>query len=200
MKELGSGIGDSIRNRNLTSEYLPGDDLPTKYDLLNGKPIKDYDFMTRAFNMFSPISLNLDYSEGRQFLFNSGYDVRMSTYFSPMGDNLSDNPRIRSMFQKAIGETNLERKLEKIAQDPKAQASLQRMYDDINAGKRGEYEASDYYHNMKIDQVFQQARKTAWARIMSDPRIQELRSRQLEVKKRRMRKTQETVNILAIPK
>jgi len=200
MKELGSGIGDSIRNRNLTSEYLPGDDLPTKYDLLNGKPIRDYDFMTRAFNMFSPISLNLDYSEGRQFLFNSGYDVRMSTYFSPMGDNLSDNPRIRSMFQKAIGDTNLERKLEKIAQDPKAQASLQRMYNDINAGKRGEYEAADYYHNMKIDQVFQQARKTAWARIMSDPRIQELRSRQLEVKKRRMRKTQETVNILAIPK
>ena len=117
-----------------------------------------------------------------------------------MGDNLSDNQRIRSMFQKAIGETNLARKLEKIAQDPKAQASLQRMYDDINAGKRGEYEAGDYYHNMKIDQVFQQARKTAWARIMSDPRIQELRSRQLEVKKRRMRKTQETVNILAIPK
>ena len=200
MKELGSGIGDSIRNRNLISEYLPGDDLPTKYDLLNGKPIRDYDFMTRAFNMFSPISLNLDYSEGRQFLFDSGYDVRMSTYFSPMGDNLSDNPRIRSMFQKAIGETNLERKLEKLSQDPKAQASLNRMYADINAGKRGDFDASDYYHNMKIDQIFQNARKIAWARIMADPRIQELRSRQLEVKKRKLRKQQETVNILAIPK
>ena len=200
MKELGSGVGDSIRNRNLISEYLPGDDLPTKYDLLNGKPIRDYDFMTRAFNMFSPISLNLDYSEGRQFLFDSGYDVRMSTYFSPMGDNLSDNPRIRSMFQKAIGETNLERKLEKLSQDPKAQASLNRMYADINAGKRGDFDASDYYHNMKIDQIFQNARKIAWARIMADPRIQELRSRQLEVKKRKLRKQQETVNILAIPK
>ena len=74
------------------------------------------------------------------------------------------------------------------------------MYADIRAGKRGDFDASDYYHNMKIEQVFQQARKTAWARIMSDPRIQELRSRQLEVKKRKLRKQQETVNILAIPK
>ena len=90
--------------------------------------------------------------------------------------------------------------LERIAQDPKAQASLNRMYADINAGRRSDFEASDYYHNMKIEHVFQEARKTAWAKIMSDPRVQELRSRQLEVKKRKLRKQQETVNILAIPK
>ena len=200
MKELSSGIGDSIRNRNLISEYLPGDDLPTKYDMLNGKPIRDYDFMTRAFNMFSPISLNLDYSAGRQLLFDSGYDVRMSTYFSPMGDDLSDSPRIRSMFQKAIGETNLERKLEKLSEDPRIQASMDEMYSDIRGGKRGDYETSDYFHNLKIDQVFQNARKAAWAKIMKDPRIQQLRSQQINIKRRKLIKKQETTNILSLPK
>ena len=200
MKELNTGILDSIRNRNLISEYLPGDDLPTKYDLLNGKPIKDYDFMTRAYNMFSPISLNLDYSAGRQLLFDSGYDVRMSTYFSPMGDDLSDSPRIRSMFQKAIGDQNLERKLEKLAENPKIQASLDQMYADIRGGKRGEYDSEDYYHNLKIDQIFQNARKAAWAKIMSDPYVVALRNQQQNVRRRKLLKKQETTNILSIPK
>ena len=200
MKELNTGILDSIRNRNLISEYLPGDDLPTKYDLLNGKPIKDYDFMTRAYNMFSPISLNLDYSAGRQLLFDSGYDVRMSTYFSPMGEDLSDSPRIRSMFQKAIGDQNLERQLERLAESPRIQASLDQMYADIRGGKRGEYDSEDYYHNLKIDQIFQRARKAAWAKIMNDPYVVALRNQQLNVKRRKLLKKQETTNILSIPK
>ena len=200
MKELNTGILDSIRNRNLISEYLPGDDLPTKYDLLNGKPIKDYDFMTRAYNMFSPISLNLDYSAGRQLLFDSGYDVRMSTYFSPMGEDLSDSPRIRSMFQKAIGDQNLERQLERLSESPRIQASLDQMYADIRGGKRGEYDSEDYYHNLKIDQIFQRARKAAWAKIMNDPYVVALRNQQLNVKRRKLLKKQETTNILSIPK
>ena len=47
MREIGSGIDQSIRNRNLLFEMLPGEDLPIKYDMLNGSPIKPYDFMTR---------------------------------------------------------------------------------------------------------------------------------------------------------
>ena len=88
-RELGSGIDQALRNRNLISEYLPGDDLPIKHDLLNGRPIKDHDFLTRAFNAVSPISLNLDMTPGRKLLFDSGYDIRMSTYYSPNGDDLS---------------------------------------------------------------------------------------------------------------
>ena len=66
MRELGSGIDQSIRNRNLIMEMLPGEDIPIKYDMLNGKPIKDWDFPTRMFNMFSPFSINLDQSIGRK--------------------------------------------------------------------------------------------------------------------------------------
>ena len=200
MKELNSGIGDAIRNRNLVSEYLPGDDLPTKYDMLNGKPIKDHDFMTRMFNMFSPISLNLDHSPGRRFLFSSGYDIRLSTYYAPDGTNLSESPRIRSLFQKAIGQQNLEHELNKLANDYKARESLAEMQRDIDGGLRGDYETKDYYHNLKIDQIFTKARKIAWAQIMSDPRIQLLISQEQEAKVKRYKKKQQTQNILAIPK
>ena len=108
MREIGSGIRQSIRNRNLITEIATSinphaDPLPIKYDLLTGKPIKDWDFMTRAYNAVSPISLNLDQSPGRNFLFDSGYDLRQSTYYAPDGTNLTDSPSIRSRFQQAIG-------------------------------------------------------------------------------------------------
>ena len=55
--------------------------------MLNGKPINNWDFLTRAFNMFSPVTLTLEQSEGRSFLFNSGYDMRRSTYYAPDSTN-----------------------------------------------------------------------------------------------------------------
>ena len=200
MRELGSGIDQAIRNRNLISENLPGEDLPIKYDMLNGRPIKDWDPMTRMFNALSPISFNLDSTPGRKLLFDSGYDLRLSTYYSPKGDDLTDSPRIRSMFQQAIGNQNLERQLDKLAEDPKILASLEVMQRDINSGNRGEYEGADYFHNKKIDRIFQKARRKAWASIMDDPIITTLVSEQKEAKKKRFRKTKETTNILSMYK
>ena len=86
MKELNSGWQDAIRNRNLISEKVAGGGaLPIKYDLLNGQPVRDHDFVTRMFNSISPVQLNLDQSPGRKLLFESGYDLRMSTYYGPDG-------------------------------------------------------------------------------------------------------------------
>ena len=200
MREIGSGIDQSIRNRNLYAEVLPGEDLPTKYDMLNGKPISEWDFLTRAFNTFSPISLTLDQSPGRQFLFNSGYDLRLSTYYAPDSTNLSDAPRIRSLFQKAIGDQNLERQLDKLAEDPRAIASLERMKKDIRDGKRGLYDARNYWHNGKIDQIFQKARRKAWASIMQTPEVAEVIAEQKEKKRQKRLKRKETTNILNINK
>ena len=196
MREIGSGIDQSIRNRNLLFEALPGEDLPIKYDMLNGSPIKPYDFMTRIFNSVSPISLNLTQSVGRQFLFESGYDLRMSTYYAPDSTNLTDQPVIRSMFQKAIGDQNLERQLDKLAVDPRAIRSLEQMNKDIRDGKRAQYDARNYWHNGKIDQLFQEARKKAWAKIMSDPRVQEVMKEQKEAKRAKVIKMRDTTNIL----
>ena len=200
MKEINSGVGQSVRNRNLISEYLSGEPLPTKYDLLNGKPIRNYDFNTRAYNTFSPISLNLDYSPGRKLIFDSGYDLRMSTYMSPDGVDLSEHPRLRSMFQKAIGDQKIEAKLNTLAENPKILDSLATMERDRNAGNRGRYDAMDYYHNLQIDRIFQLARRTAWASIMNDPRIQQLKKEALTKKQAKYRKKDQTSDILSIYK
>ena len=133
--------------------------------MLNGRAIKDWDFMTRAFNAISPVSLNLDSNPARQLLFNSGYDLRISTYYAPDGTNLTDNPEIRSRFQQAIGELNLELDLMRLAKDPRILESIKLMQADIRAGKRGDYNARDYYHNVVIDRLFKDARVLAWNSI-----------------------------------
>ena len=99
-RELGSDIGSSIRNRNLITEGIAADPLPIKYDILTGRPIKDHDFVTRMFNAVSPVNFNLDYSPGRELLFNSGYDMRTSTYSAPDGTDLSDSPKLDQCFSK----------------------------------------------------------------------------------------------------
>ena len=151
MREINSGVIQSIRNRNLLTEQLVGKQqrLPIKYDMLKpNTPIKDWDFLTRLYNAVSPVTLNLEQSEGRQLLFNSGYDLRQSTYYAPDGTKLTDKPEIRSLFSQAIGDYNLELKLNQLAKDPKIIASLQEMYTDIKSGRRGEFDTKDYYHNM----------------------------------------------------
>ena len=200
MREIGSGIDQSIRNRNLISELIAPKALPIKYDMLNGNPIRDYDFFTRAFNAISPVSLNLTLSPGRQFLFESGYDLRLSTYYAPDSTNLTDQPEIRSKFQRAIGQQNLERKLDKLATNPKALASLAEMQKDIRDGKRAQYDARNYWHNGKIDQLFQEARRKAWASIMMDPDIQEIINQQKDQKRAKLLKMQKTTDILNIYK
>jgi len=173
MKELNSGILQSIRNRNQWAEGAdPEGGLPTKYDMLNGKPIKDWDFPTRMFNMFSPFSINLDQSDGRKLLFESGYDMRMSTYSSPDGIDLSKSPRLRSMYQKAIGVQNLEAQLEKLSRDPKILSSIQQMNIDRNSGKREMDPMTAYVHNKVIARLFNNARAKAWAQIKNDPEAQ----------------------------
>ena len=175
MKELNSGILESIRNRNLITEGLdPEGGLPTKYDMLNGQPIKDWDFPTRMFNAFSPFYVNLDQSEGRKLLFNSGYDMRMSTYSSPDGIDLSDNARLRSLYMKAIGDQNLEAKLNKLAKDPKIIASINQMKADLRAGKKEINPRTAYVHNKIIHTLFMDARKVAWAQVRNDPEALEL--------------------------
>ena len=156
--------------------------------------------MTRAFNMISPIQLNMDQSAGRQFLFDSGYDLRISTFYAPDGTNLTDDADIRSQFQQAIGQYNLEAKLEKLAQDPKAIASMQLMRQDIRAGKRAEYNARDYYHNIMIDRMFKEVRRLAWNDIKYRQDILALISEQKQKKLQQVYKKQQSNNLLTMYK
>jgi hypothetical protein len=199
-RELSSGIFDSIRNRNKMSEKLPGQDLPIKYDLLNGRPLKNHDFITRAYNALVPINFNLTPSAGRTLLFNSGYDLRMSVLYSPNGDDLTDSPRIRSRFQQEIGKERLEVKLSRLSRDPKIIASMEQMYSDIKAGLRDQYDARDYYHNIMIDRLFQQARRRAWAQMRENPEALTLMEKSRQKRVRKLTKKQETRNLINIYK
>ena len=196
LRELNSGIFDAIRNRNLLTERIASEPLPIKYDLLNGKPIKDHDPITRMWNALSPVNFNFTPSPGRTFLFNSGYDLRQSTYYGPDGTNLTDSPRIRSKFQKAIGDQNLELQLNKLSRNKKIIASLEQMQRDIASGQRADFQPRDYYHNKIIENLFRDARKVAWVSIMNEVDVKEEIETQRKQKVKRQLKTQETANIL----
>ena len=197
-RELSSGITDAIRNRNLLSEQLAFAPLPAKHDLLTGQPLKNHDPLTRMWNSVIPISFNLDYSKGREFLFNSGYDLRQTTYFAPDGTDLTDAPEIRSRFQRAIGLQNLELKLNKLAEDPKIIASMEEMQADIKNGNRSLYESKDYYHNIILKKLFRDAKKTAWQQIEADLDIQELKSVERDRDLERLRKKRKTTGYTSI--
>jgi hypothetical protein len=172
-RELGSDIASSIRNRNLAFENVAIDQIPIKYDILTGKPIKDHNFMTRMFNAMSPVNFNLDYSPGREFLFNSGYDMRTSSYAAPDGTDLSDSPKVRSMFQRALGEQNLEQKLNDIANSEAMQISLAEMNYERKNGLRST-EPRSFPHYKRIQKLFNTAKKRAWAKIQAENDVQKL--------------------------
>ena len=178
MKEINAGIGQSIRNRNLFMEGLAGEGaVPTKYDMLTGRPIRDWDFPTRMFNAVSPFNISLDYSPGRKLLFDSGYDLRTTTFsytFGGINVSFKNHPHIRSMFQKAIGDQNLQYELDLLAKDPQIIASVKEMEADTWNGNRERDPMKAYYHNDIIKSLFDKAKKKAWSKIKNEPEVLQL--------------------------
>ena len=199
-RELGSDVWSSIRNRNKVTENIAMDALPIKYDILTGKPIKDHNFMTRMFNAVSPVNFNLDYSEGREFLFNSGYDMRTSTYSAPDGTDLSNSPKVRSMFQQAIGKQNLESVFNKMAREESIQVSIAEMNWHRKNGLK-DVEPKSFPHYKRIAKEFDKAKKRAWASIKKDNDVQKLLIEERNQKVKNVKANQGTIDkILEIPK
>ena len=199
-RELGSDIQSSIRNRNLITENIAGEQLPIKYDILTGKPIKDHIFPVRMFNAISPVNFNLDYSRGREMLFNSGYDMRTSTYSAPDGTDLSDSPKIRSMFQKAIGDQNLLAKFDAMADDPTIQTSIAEMEWHKRNGMK-DVEPRSFPHYKRIKREFDRARKKAWATIKNENDVQKLIREEREQTLKNRKANRGTIDaILELPK
>jgi hypothetical protein len=166
-RELDSDIWTAIRNRNQLTEN-GGDQLAIKYDILNGRSIKDQDFPTRMFNMFSPIQFNLDGGPGRDLLFRSNYDLRTSV-LSYNGISFAENAAIRSEFQRLIGKQNLEAKLDKLAKDPGIINSINNM----EAGPKSA-DPSKMVHNRVIGKMFKDAKDKAWATLRTRPDVKVL--------------------------
>jgi len=184
MRELNNSMEETVRNRNSYLEFLAGEELPVKHDILNGEIIRDWDVPTRLFNMISPVQLNFGDSPGRQLLRNSGYDMRMSVYSTPGSPTvkLDEHPKVRSLFQKAIGEQkvrgskNLEEALDKLSKDPEIQKSIAQMNQDRNLPGGKKIDPMKYPHNVRIKKLIDSARAQAWGRLRNDPEVVKLLS------------------------
>ena len=201
MRELDSNIQDSIRNRNKSSELLAKDPLPIKYDMLNGEELKDWNFFERMFNATSPISISTQtQSPGRTLLWNSNFDLTLAGYSAPDGTDLKDSPYARSAYQRAIGLTGLEDKLNELAARPDVQRSVAQMIKDRDSGNRQLDPMKTYPHNDLIRQVIVSAQRKAWASVSQDPKVQKLvqeqRDADLNQSNRKRGLQQETLDIL----
>ena len=182
MKELNSNMWDSIRNRNLASEALAPltgqKALPSKHDLLNGKPIKNWNIIGRSFNAISPIQMDIrSGSPGRKLLLDSNYDLKSTTY-AYGGYSFVKDARVRSHFQNAIGTVpiryrgktfkNVEQALDYLANQPDIKKSMAEMKANVNNPAAYDINPNTYPHNTNINNIMNQARSKAWG-IINQP-------------------------------
>lgn len=119
--------------------------------------------------------------------------MRMSVYYAPDGTDLSEEPELRSRFQQAVGNYNIEHELNKLARDPRARESLRQMLRDIQNGDRGKFEATDYHHNKRIKIITDLARRKGWNDVLhSFPEAAQLKESQRLAKVDRIRKQRQT--------
>ena len=173
MRELEQGFQQSIYNRNLFVDVMPGNTPSYRYDILDGKPLRDYDLPTRLWNSVSPFMVNPTVSPTRDLLFRSGVDLKLTFNTGPNKESLEGRPDLKSKFQYYVSQQNLEEKFNNLFQDPRIVDSIIKMENDRANGRR--YEAGDTFHNALIEKVLKDAKATAWQMMMQDtPDIQQL--------------------------
>ena len=175
MKELNSDLWSSIRNRNQFLEPLAGEKLPEKSDILNGKPIRNWNIIGRSFNAISPIQMDVrNDTPGRRLLLDSNYDLKSTTY-AYGGYSFTKNAHVRAHFQNAIGTVpitvgykkfkNVEEALNYLATRKDVKNSMAEMKANVNNPAAYDINPNTYPHNTLIDNVMNQARAKAWAKI-----------------------------------
>ena len=175
MKELNSDMWSSIRNRNQFMEVFAGDKLPEKSDILNGKPIKNWNIIGRSVNAISPIQLDIrNDTPGRRLLLDSNYDLKSTTY-AYGGYSFTKNAKVRAHFQNAIGTVpitigykkfkNVEEALNYLATRQDVKNSMAEMKANVNNPASYDINPNTYPHNTLIDNVMNQARSKAWAKL-----------------------------------
>jgi len=178
MKELNSDIWSGVRNRNQLTEHLASKPLVEKSDMLNGKPINNWNFMGRAFNAVSPVQIDYKSSSpGRKLLLDSNYDLSSTTY-AYKGYSFVENAAVRGHFQNAIGNAsiiykgrkfkNLEKALDFVSTQKDIQISMDKMEANKNNPSQWDINPTSYPHNTVINNLIQQARRKAWA-VINNP-------------------------------
>ena len=124
----------------------------------------------------------------------------MSTYYGPDGTDLTEQPQLRSVYQKYIGNQNLELQLNKLADDPRIQASIAEMQEDLRRGNKEMEPMKAYFHNVKIKQIFNRARRMAWAQMMQESNIQNIMEEERRRKIKQQKSLKETSSLLQMNK
>lgn len=184
-RELDNDWKSTIRNRNLSMEYLAGDDaLPVKTNLLNGEPLRDWNFLERTWAEINPFGMAIteEPSPGQLLLEQSMYGNLPVRATIANGLNLKNKAPLRALYQSKIGLApirigfkkykNPEEALGALSKNPTVLASLKQMEEDFRNGKP--MKPDQYPHTDMIDDVFRQAQDFAWSEIQDNPEIQAL--------------------------
>lgn len=207
MRELEGAFMETIRNRNLWSDLLVDKDgqLPYRYDIFDGKPINDWDGMTRILNATLPFKINTAASPTRDLIMRSGVNLHQTFTTGPGDISLEGEPGLRSKFQFYMSQQNLEEKFQKLfADNPEIVASIIAMERD-HANNITLNPTRGTLHGDAIRRVFEEAKKTAWdklrendARVLAIENIQQYQK--LETQARRSGDTKTAAELDAAQK
>jgi len=212
MRELNSDIRDTIRNRNLSSEYLAKDPLPKKYNILNGNPAGSRFPLLRMIDAVTPFAVTTGNTKAVWLLKQSNFDERTSTLSAPSRNgirlSLREENDIRSKFQKAIGDSrvngkSLEDRLIKLSKDKQILNSINEMHKDMLKGDFEKSPGQSYYHNKQIKQLFEEHRQLGWSSIINDPEVKALYDETILIKQKEadsLKRTSEFVEQLTDPR
>ena len=211
MRELEGGFFETIKNRNLWTEFLPGEngDLPHRYDIFTGKPLRDWDPMTRMVNAILPFNINPAGSQTQDLLMRSNVNFSQEFTRGPGNINLDEHPELISKMQYLMSQQNLEAKFTKLFNDPAIIKSILDMERDHDNGITVEPNLT--VHGDRIKAILETAKAEAWVQLSTqEPAIKELEEAQqlkkLENRARRSGRTGDAgrldaaQQILGIPK
>ena len=191
MRELNSDMWNTIRNRNLSSEYLAKDPLPKKYNIINGDPAGSKYPLLRMLDAVTPFAVTTGNTRAVWLLKQSNFDERTSTLSAPSVNgirlSLRDENEVRSKFQKAIGDSrvngkSLEDRLIALSKKKQTINSINTMHTDMRQGNFGKDPGKAYWHNKQIKQLFEEHRQLGWSSLMSDPEVQALYEEAISIK------------------
>ena len=170
MRELETGFWQSVGNRNLWADVVSGGSLlPYRYDILNGKKLRDYDPLTRLVNAVLPFNINVGTTETRELLFRSGLNLKQTFNTGPNGEQLENHPDLKSKYQFYMGQQNIENQLTKLFESKQIRGSIFKMEMDRERGDQ--YDAEDTLHGPIIGELFRAAKRNAWTQLVNDPEL-----------------------------
>lgn len=202
MREVEKEVWDTIRNRN---PILRGQ-LSQKFDVLNGEPLRMYDFPTRLLNSISPIQISTSDNETRRMLRDSGFDLNLTLSTDSSGNKLTAEQR--SVMQNFIGEQNIEKQLEKLFKHPQIKQEFEYYRRLRDKGIPGVTKTDP--NNMPIDQsmlyqqiykIFSDAKSVAEIKMKNQyPQLEEIGQRkQVRANRQQAGALEEASSLLSYP-